>query len=181
MGLEVVNLIERMHSIGVVHGDLNEFKVRIQANGELCLIDFESAVFIPETDRTARSSFPQSSAEYLSPWEIQGFPYARRDDLFRWVEMLARLLYGEPFSNYQRTESFATIDGLLRFKLANMYFNMKGGRRRNIWSVLTNEGKHLAKGALNTVLAYVRTLGQETLPDYGFIYQKIESVIQILP
>ena len=102
---KVLEIIERVHESGFVHGDihLNNFVYSDEENvvGTLRLIEFaRAAPFIDESGRHVLSSGsapPESSphrspVELLSPWEIEGSPrLSRRDDLFRIAEMALRM------------------------------------------------------------------------------------------
>ena len=184
LGLEVLNHLERMHGIGVVHGDLNEQNIRLRYSGGCWLTDFDFSALIADTSRKPRVNFPVAHPEYLSPWEIDGFPYSRRDDLFRWIETVARLLYGETFKETQWNHSGGQMYGIKRFKQAFMYFDLNGRRDDNdysIWSIVSRESRRRIRGRLNTVLEYVRGLGQDDNPDYSFITRKIQMVVGSLP
>ena len=184
LGLEVLNHLERMHGIGVVHGDLNELNIRLRYSGGCWLTDFDFSALIADTSREPRANFPVAHPEYLSPWEIDGFPYSRRDDLFRWIETVARLLYGASFKEAQWDQSGGQIDGIKRFKQTFMYFDLNGRRDDNglsIWSNVSRESRRRIRGRLNTVLEYVRRLAQDDHPDYSFIARKIQMVVSSQP
>lgn len=80
MAMNVIENLEKIHSIGVVHGDIHPGNlVRLQ-DDRFGLIDFGRAFF--EADMShAKASF--STHCYLSHWNLQGHRFGFRDDVYK--------------------------------------------------------------------------------------------------
>jgi hypothetical protein len=172
--LDALDLIERMHTVGVVHGNLNEFNLHVFPSGKLALSDFELASFLIETGRNPRSYYtdrvPQNNmVEFQSPWELNGGDYSRRDDLFRWIEMFARLLFG---FEYIRFLQLCPL-GMTKFKFKEPFFTFESAS----WLVLPFHTRGLAKRELGWALEYIRNLRFLDQPDYGFLTQRMETLL----
>ena len=183
IALDILRLIERMHEIGVVHGDLNEHNVRLGPSGSVWLTDFEFAAFIPDPFRQARSSLPPSFAEHMSPWEMEGSTYSRRDDLYRWMEILAKLMYRNSFRVAQMQNSNGLFENLKHFKLTDMFFDSigkNGCSPRGPWRNRSPNSRRISKGALNMALNYIRGLDESSEPDYAFITDKLQTAMRFV-
>ena len=172
--LDALNLIQRMHTAGIVHGNLNEFNLHVFPSGKLSLSDFELASFLTETGRSPRRYYtdhiPQHNMrEFQSPWELNGNDYTRRDDLFRWIEMFARLLFGFEYIRYLQM----CPSGMTRFKFKEPFFTFESAS----WLVLPPHSRGLAKRELGWALEYIRDLRFMDQPDYGFLTQRMETLL----
>lgn len=171
--LDALNLIERMHAAGIVHGNLNEFNLHVLPSGRLSLSDFELAKFLPETISSTRGYYAdetaQSMREFQSPWELNGSNYSRRDDLFRWIEMFARLLFGFEYIRFLQS----CPSGMSRFKFKEPFFMFESAS----WYVIPFQYRALAKRELGWALDYIRNLRIRDQPDYFFLTQRMEALL----
>lgn len=60
----------------------------------------------------------------IPPFKMNLDRLSRRDDLFRWIELVARLLLGAQFDRVMGKESTATT--LLHFQMTGEYFALNG-------------------------------------------------------
>ena len=100
IGIAAINLLEKVHERGLVHGDVHEGNFVLdpsQPAQTLRIIDFGNAR--PYIDPTTGNHVAETGAPhhlqdpiYLSVFELQGSAVSRRDDLFRLAELLIFLV-----------------------------------------------------------------------------------------
>lgn len=117
LGLDTLIMLEKLHSTGFIHGDVHPGNIVLKKPvsekdmpslnqhfviPELALIDFGAAAFFPaEIGSEVHQKPPlRLNPRLLSPWHLMGFRIGRRDDVFRILEITARLLLPNLFSNY---------------------------------------------------------------------------------
>jgi serine/threonine protein kinase len=130
--LDLLSIIEVLHSRGIVHGDVHPGNVVIKEDtGKVKVIDFGRAFFsLDFEDKPVRIRAPFSSMHCLfSHWNIEGDRFGFRDDLFKALHVLAVLLMGRPFNEH----CIALQDDLNPFRLflfksARNYFQIPGLR-----------------------------------------------------
>ena len=92
-----VLLLQKIHTVGVVHNDIHEANICLRGDSlegldSVVLIDFGFAAIACE------QGIPQIHQDYmpLSPWQLENpkSPPSYRDDIFRLIETLARLMSG---------------------------------------------------------------------------------------
>ena len=105
VGLKVLDLIETIHGMGIVHGDIHglniAFKQPIRSfvdinidAAELVLLDFGDSLFYPNNLNKPAKSFvkvPVGRIALLSMYQLEGYRTGPRDDIFNLVTMLANL------------------------------------------------------------------------------------------
>lgn len=105
IGLKIVDLIEAIHDVGIVHGDINAdniaFKHPVRSfididieSAELVLLDFGDSVFYPNylnKPEKRSSKLLAARKAFLSMYQLGGFRTGPRDDIFQFVQMLANL------------------------------------------------------------------------------------------
>jgi serine/threonine protein kinase len=91
---KALGLVEKLHEMGIIHGDIHFGNIAFRnaldknddvENEQLVLIDFEKAVLIKDIkDFDFTYSSPRHlNKKLLSPWQLQGYPPAPRDDVYR--------------------------------------------------------------------------------------------------
>jgi serine/threonine protein kinase len=128
VGIATINLLERLHSHDIIHGDIHCGNVALSADGSRhVLIDFGRASIInAELDKTHpsyRAPSPVSVAAiepdvelgchmYDTPWEMLGMKRSFRDDIFRVFRMMAGIVYGPKTAVYlyDLCEGFSEAD-----------------------------------------------------------------------
>ena len=112
IGFHSVGLLHRLHSNGIIHNDIHRGNIVFKSfeknvadmdpkTDQLALIDMGQAEFFGyEEECTVALQLHDKSLvpEMLSPWQINGEPANRRDDLFRLGEMVLSYLASSPES-----------------------------------------------------------------------------------
>ena len=93
LGLESVNLMEKLHRTGIVHGDIHAGNVafRNDESWDLVFVDFRQSASMYE-DANLRKTLADANLVFLSKWELEGELYGYRDDAFRLFEMICEML-----------------------------------------------------------------------------------------
>jgi serine/threonine protein kinase len=96
-----IQMIEQLHAIGLIHGDFHYGNLAFRGNPteelELVFIDFGTAKFYPSDESSAEAK-PSSLRYYffspslLSPFQLEGYPAGRRDDIYRAFEAFMNVL-----------------------------------------------------------------------------------------
>ena len=69
-------------------------------DSDLKLIDFGSARFL-DSERATPIRHPYEYVhEELTPWQLHGFKYARRDDIFKSITVAAEMMLGWPYRRF---------------------------------------------------------------------------------
>ena len=104
IALKTLTLIESLHSHGVVHGDIHGGNIvfRVQKKmdkynldtDELILIDFGMSSFFPDALMSPEDVLFDNSANprMMTPWQLVGKRYGRRDDVFKLLGLVAFVL-----------------------------------------------------------------------------------------
>ncbi len=142
VGIELLNLVERMHGANVVHGsiDSNSF-VWDDTREKWKLVNFhESRIFNSDeiNSKSPNSCDSSNHAQFFSPnpwtspWQMRRCNSAFRDDIYRLMLTLAHLIHGK---EYMRFVAFLTGKDFWHWRptsaqtLAAVYVDMKDNGR----------------------------------------------------
>ena len=127
IGIQSVNILEKLHSIGLIHGDVHieniMFKIENAENiftlrdglyysNQIVFGDYGKSGYYrdPSTGAHLDDESIEFSNErnmlYLSPYELAFGSASRREDIFRLMETLCRLLDDASYSGYFRPLAF---------------------------------------------------------------------------
>lgn len=128
LGMHLFHSLEKLHGIGIIHGDLHLGNVCLSAsNGQsLKLIDFGYSISATEeAEMVVRDSLTVVHPQ-LTPWELRGLKSARRDDIYKAFQIMAELAIGkdrlwskEPGAPFHKVDPQTFYD----FKLKGDYFS----------------------------------------------------------
>lgn len=94
--IEIISLLKRLHSIGIVHGNIHSGAVRLLGSEKLSLVEFGSAKFFPielnSNEKIPENIFDNRPPAQLSIFELQRYRAGRRDDLERAFVLTFNLL-----------------------------------------------------------------------------------------
>ena len=171
---DAIETLRRIHQAGFVHGRVSEYMMRLNMSGHIVLTEFEFSWFYPDrsqapiTDGINIFSSPfemelTPSRQRLPVWMDQGkmlaLPPTRRDDIFRALEAIPRLLTRKKY--YQQVTDAFAAGKLFEFKMETDFLNFD-----------------VFQDKLNPVLDHIRDV--ETEIDYYFVIQSLRQVQQIL-
>ena len=105
---QVIKSLRALHLAGIVHGNISEFTLRLDVEfGRVLLTDFEYSMFYP---RFTCPQYKMVDQQNWSPSELAGEDYLPRDDLYRAIESLFRILYGQAqFTGLVRGSNIMTV------------------------------------------------------------------------
>jgi len=122
VGIQAVNILESLHSINLIHGDihLENIMFRVEQGQDLVNIngeDFSSHIVMGDYGKSMYYVDPDSGKHidneeiefsnernmlFLSPYELSYSTPSRREDIFRLLETLARMIDHESYARYFR-------------------------------------------------------------------------------
>jgi serine/threonine protein kinase len=182
--IQALQAIERIHVKGVVHGDIHWGNlVLLNRNGhqDLRLIDFGNAMFADEMELLpAIVRVPGSYNHcYFSHWNLAGYRFAYRDDVFKALMVGAFLINGPKYSEYcVGLES--DIQAMMAFKRDSFLFALPN--RDHIAELpIDSDTKRIVRQRLSNALVLARTPRHvDDLPNYGGIVDELSAAVDAL-
>jgi serine/threonine protein kinase len=182
----LIEAIERIHDQGVVHGDIHWGNVVLVKRGDqqsIALIDFGNAMFVDEMvglPEMARA--PRSLNHCLySHWNIEGFRFSYRDDVYKALLVLAFVINGFAFENYCLSLE-QNVEDMLRFKREEFLFSMPAEYPDRITGLsLHRDIKRLLRLRLENALQMARSVEAiDERPNYRFIVTELQAAAGLL-
>jgi len=151
---------------------------------DLRLIDFGASILPDEHSIHADIVMnPLSYIHYLlSHWNLQGYRYGYRDDVYKTLWMGASLIHGDPYTLYFKSLGAAHPDLLVAFKETEFIFHYPGGGDmfRSVPQATRAQREAIVKH-LNDALTLARSVNTvHELPAHGAIYGHLNYVYSIL-
>jgi hypothetical protein len=176
--------IKYMHSKGIVHGDIHPGNLGLihgdDGSLRILFFDFGSAFFVEE-----KEGFPDLEAEprslvhcLYSHWNIEGFRFGYRDDVFKALMVLAFLIHGRVWTDYC-VGLVSDVEAMLAFKRDEFFFELPphiaGGKlAQRIGTHVPPGAKRSARTHLARALALARKPDSpNSLPDYDGIIAEL--------
>jgi serine/threonine protein kinase len=184
LGIEMMALLEKVHSRGVVHGDIFQRNVCFK-DDRLVLIDFGRAMLVHNAPPLARVDGEIHLFPLFSLWEMLGYRASFRDDVFRVLQLMAVLMNGSKYVDAMDLLSKIPVDSqgrqpLLVYKAAGFIFELPKAGLRPIsriesWAIRTK-----VHDGLEALLDYVRALGLDEMPDHKSIIAALQELVGFL-
>ena len=120
-GIEVIESLRNLHErAGVIHGDIHAgnvcHRLTPPAGGGLALIDFGFALPVAEESGVpVRGRFNWTHPS-LTPWQLEGYNFARRDDIYKTLYMMSYLMWGKEAFNKMLEDHSSSVELLLVWK-----------------------------------------------------------------
>ena len=128
---ELIKAIEKIHDSGVIHGDVHWGNVVIQRDNaglpQVKLIDFGSALFIDDTEDMPAISHKAWSFNpcFYSHWNIAGYRFGPRDDVFKAIMASAMWLNGVEYEQFCLALE-SDVAAMMEFKRDSFLFTVPG-------------------------------------------------------
>ena len=123
--------LQKMHDLGIIHGDIHPGNVILMEDDgwDIRLIDFGSSMFEDELEMAdPMERAPNTYVHcYFSHWNIAGYRFSYRDDIYKALLMGAFLLNGVEFMDYCRGLE-SDVEKMIEFKQYSFFFEYPGGR-----------------------------------------------------
>lgn len=180
-----LKLVQALHSKGIVHGDIHPGNV-VYVDGtrsSLMLIDFGLAFFAADKIETPdRVRAPMSYIHCLySPYDLDGYRFAYRNDAFNAVMMGSLIINGPAFKSHcYGLEQLPTQ--MMKFKKEEFLFVIPGEKDRfDSLQGKTVEQKAQIRNHLARVLHLVRTVEDiNALPPYEEIFAELKGALKLV-
>jgi serine/threonine protein kinase len=172
--------IERMHTRGIIHGDIHPGNVVMmnQEISQIAFIDFGMGFFAESlVAKPAISHEPLSRVHcYLSHYNLAGYRFSYRDDVYKAVMLLAYLLNGESFMRYcVMLQDYP--EAMLQFKRDDFVFLLPGEADRIEALPILQDEKDLVRSCLRNILRLVRDIEPvDAIPRYGDIVAELVRI-----
>ena len=180
----VTQLVQILHErTGTYHGDIHAGNICFPLGvaetdfNQLILIDFGSGDSKDtESDEIFRPAFSYRHPA-LTPWQMIGYKFSRRDDVYKAVYTAANLINGET-----RTRDF--ISGLTQeqqfhWKLTGAIFRIPGSRAFSL--IRDVGGKNVVEGMTTKLMDYFKTLESIDTPiPYTSLIELMTEIINFI-
>lgn len=184
--LLLLDAIERIHNQGLIHGDVHWGNVALvnDADGQgIQLIDFGKAMFademrsLPDMARAPRSY----NHCFFSHWNIDGYRFSYRDDVYKALLVGAFLINGRAFSDLC-VGLEKDVNAMISFKRDEFIFvpTLPGGD--HIGSLALDDGvKRTLRRRLSNALQSARSVvNLDDRPNYACITAELTSAFRVL-
>jgi serine/threonine protein kinase len=176
--IDLIAKLQRMHSLGIVHGDLHSGNVVVMHKGgwDVGFIDFGMSFFMDEI-RLERVRNPFDIVHcFLSPWELRGFMPSMRDDVFNALFLGAVMMHGAAL--LYRCEALEENPVELLYLKAHEFFFTLPGLPLDFESV--EKGLEIVD-RLDRALSVARNVPTtQTKPDYEEILTNLTEILLII-
>ena len=181
VGAQLVKILRTLHMADVVHGDIHLGNIcRSRTNpGELRLIDFGSGVFIDaESDRPQWDPFSYLHVQ-LTPWQLLGMPFSRRDDVYKALYAVAELMVGRSLHAIAERYMESKPERLLRWK-RSYFFRTPTYDPIAAATDIAPESKVAIEQELVTMIKRVLSLESvETPIPYGWLFRGFHNIVKL--
>ena len=191
LGIRLVQMLESLHRLGIVHGDIHGGNVLFRApvgspdeilpdDMDLLFVDFEFAIFYPSSMGAPvreSSHHRDLSPIWLSPWQLLHYRIGRRDDVYRAIDWVADALsMAERYNHLTADIDLARLRGMTDSDLAAF---------KDVRTMFSSLGP-LAGPAMEAELRHIAGshLGSYAHPDdrpeYDEIVAHLQTVVRLL-
>ena len=191
---KILEDLRRLHIYNIVHGDIHGGNVLIVFNSEgvasMQFIDFERAFF----DERNRTNTPIHARGYwkhvlTTPWQIQGLPWGKRDDVYRAFDMFARMIFKDAWRDFIQDMANEVDPGaLLYFRTREFLFDVPFGCCYDVSYPLAADrlgvGADVAKSIRNRFVRIMKTILKlddvNTFPPYDLLLSELSEIYKEL-
>ena len=183
IGIQIISMIADIHNTEVVHGDVHLGNIcrDLSDPTKLRFIDFGLGVFTDyesDFDVMGRLEWVQPA---LTPWQLEGKGFARRDDVYKVLVAMSQLMMGESLIRSLGDAFHAGNEAFLRWKWEGSLFRSATFDPIDALTELTPEHKALIHVKLAQIVNMVLDLDSvtKTIP-YMSITENLCDIIAIM-
>ena len=183
LGVETIKLLRKLHDVGVVHGNIHASTVCnwLASRSGLALVGFESGRLVSDESDSRSYERPLKTDVEATPWQLKGFPPARRDDIYNALFMVAKLIHGQSAFDRMTAGKRLNPKDLLLWKQRGPLFRSESFDPIQTWletkglSAEKGPGIHAALNAVHAAVAGIRHVG--TVIPYSTIIEQLENIM----
>jgi hypothetical protein len=163
MGISVIEAIRYLHDRGIVHNDIHAGNIVLSQDGtKFLLIDFGRSLLMDPNTRHLQTNRLYDMGEKWddplnSPWELEGYEQSVRDDLYKVLESMARMLDGHVLANFLKS------------------FN-NDARKLYEWKMHENPFEFLSPQGVNNFDVFQRIKRRRIVERFGRIVKMVLSI-----
>ena len=179
--VKILKLVQRIHSAGIIHGDIHGGNICLTPTGELTLIDFGSAVFLDaESDDAIRPRFEWVDIA-LTPWQMEGFEFSRQDDVYKVLVNSMYMIVGTELEEMARFKFEQGPEEFQIWKQDEIGFHLPYFDPVDYIEWLSSDQRLVIREGLDDVVGTVCDLSstKEPIP-YAYIITNLERLLRIL-
>ena len=161
VGIQVLTDLRQLHAAGIVHGDIHRGNVcwSMEERGVVKLIDYGLGTFSDSESDVAVRDDREWSHIALTPWQVEGRSFSRRDDVYKVIHLVAQLMLGDNFLDVPRKLS---VDGQMEWKRSDTIFQSPSFDPIEAIGTLNPDGKTAVKAKLARIVRTVVNMNSVT-------------------
>jgi hypothetical protein len=190
-GITLIEKLRDLHQVArVVHGDIHAGNIMVEVSGErvdrMWIIDYGRArANIPARSKTPVNSRGHWTHAVLSHWQILGYEWSARDDVFNALRTIAWVMHDESYNTFERRLSFPRgTDRLIEWRQSGFIFTIPSEEEDLIdrLPLISISQKTAIRDSLQRILDSVRSLTDvDDIPDYDLIIAELINCFRLAP
>lgn len=181
--------LSKLHQQRIIHGDVHYGNLVLLDSKRVGLIDFGAAMHASEFSILDEQTIPPSYHCYLSHWNLDGYRFSYRDDVYKAFFAGAMILNGSPFVESFCNDSIQhdkeVQQMLYDFKANSFLFSLPNSSEESdlVSQIpdITQDQKIEIRNRLKHAIALVRSVEPiDAFPRYRYILEELDAVIAIL-
>ena len=189
-GIRLIEILRDLHQgARVVHGDVYANNLLVEGRGDviqkILLIDYGRArANIPARSKTAVNKRGHWSDPARSHWQIMGYEWSARDDVYNALRTVAVLMNDHDYNIHElRLKEIHWPDALIAWRKSGFIFATPG--RNDVIDrlpMISTANKKVIRNSLQKILDSVRSLVDvDDVPDYDFIIEEFRKCFRLAP
>ena len=179
-GIQLLEAIRKLHdSAGIIHGDLHYENVLIRRDsGEIELIDFGRAKYVSTLSSNSRAAASLKKVHHMqSPWEMDGYEYSRRDDVYRVLQMMVQLMNDDSHEEEIRQGIENNPRAVMNFKASGSLISESIIQSATDLPVIQGVVRYHIKELLSVVRGTKRVTDRPNYEEIDIILHSIQSLL----
>jgi hypothetical protein len=188
-GIRLIEILRDLHQVArVIHGDIHANNILVEGGDviqKLLLTDFSRA----RANIPARSKYPvyqreQRSDAALTHWQMLGYEWSARDDVYNALLTVAALMNGKDYIFHElRLKNKPGPSAMIEWRQSGFIFATPGPNDViDRLAMTSNADKQIIRKSLQRVLDSVRSLlDVDDVPDYDFAIEEFRKCFRLAP